>query len=204
MRAQPVLVLIVAIFFFAGASTESFDRLWEAHVLRDIGLPGLGRLDPVVWFGIIGLVSSLLVATQVLIRRFERSGQAGLTQILLVVSALQLGAAVVFALAGDFVLAVGAVWVLPHPFDRGSVRDTWLNEQITDSSVRATVISMTGQSDATGQVAGGPGLGGIATVFGLRGGLLSGAALLGPALWLYGCAIRHAGAEPELLRAAKA
>jgi hypothetical protein len=80
------------------------------------------------------------------------------------------------------------------------VESTWLNEQITDSSVRATVISITGQSDAIGQVAGGPGLGGIATVFGLRAGLLSGGVLLAPALWLYGRAIRRQGREPELDR----
>lgn len=122
-----------------------------------------------------------------------------MAQVLLVVSALQLGAIVAFALAGDFVLAVGAVWLYYLTRSIAApVEDTWLNEQITDSSVRATVISMTGQSDAIGQVAGGPGLGGIATAFGLRAGLLSGGAVLAPALWLYSRAIRHAGVEPEL------
>jgi DHA3 family tetracycline resistance protein-like MFS transporter len=203
VRAQPVLLMIVAIFFFAGASTESFDRLWQAHVLRSIGLPDLGALDPVVWFGIIGVVSSLLglLATQVLVRRFERSGQQGLARILFGVSAVQLGAVVVFALAGNFVLAIAGVWLYYLTRSIASpVEQTWLNEQITDSSVRATVISMTGQSDAIGQVAGGPGLGGIATVFGLRAGLLSGGLLLAPALWLYGRAIRHHGRQPELER----
>jgi DHA3 family tetracycline resistance protein-like MFS transporter len=201
VRAQPVLLLIIAIFFFAGASTESFDRLWQAQVLRNIGLPGLGALDPVVWFGIVGVGSSLLglLASQVLVRRFERSGQEGLARILFAVHAVQLGAVFAFALAGDFVLALSAVWVYYLTRSIASpVEQTWINEQITDSSVRATVISMTGQSDAIGQVAGGPGLGGIATVFGLRAGLLSGGVLLAPALWLYGRAIRHHGAEPEL------
>lgn len=201
VRAQPVLLMVIGIFFFAGASTESFDRLWQAHVLENVGLPGLGGLDQVVWFGIIGVVSSLLglVATQRLVRRFERSGQEGLARILFAVTAVQLGAVVVFALAGTFVLAVGAVWLYYLTRSVASpVEQTWINEQITDSSVRATVISMTGQSDAIGQVAGGPALGGIATVFGLRAGLLSGGLLLAPALWLYGRAIRHQGREPEL------
>ena len=201
VRAQPVLLMIIGIFFFAGASTESFDRLWQAHVLLNIGLPGLAALDTVVWFGIIGVVSSVLglLATQVLVRRFERSGQKGLAKILFAVSAVQLGAVVAFALAGSFILAVGAVWLYYLTRSIASpVENTWINEQITDSSVRATVISITGQSDAIGQVAGGPGLGGIATVFGLRAGLLSGGALLAPALWLYGRAIRRGGREPEL------
>ena len=41
----------------------------------------------------------------------------------------------------------------------GRCATTWLNEQITDSSVRATVLSITGQSNAIGQAAGGPVLG---------------------------------------------
>jgi MFS family permease len=203
VRAQPILLMIIGIFFFAGASTESFDRLWQALVLEEVGLPGLGALDPVVWFGIIGVVSSLLglLATQVLVRRFERSGQTGLAKILFAVSAAQLGAVLVFALAGSFAFAVAAVWLYYLTRSIASpVEQTWINEQITDSSVRATVISITGQSDAIGQVAGGPALGGIATVFGLRAGLLSGGLLLAPALWLYGRAIRHSGREPELER----
>jgi hypothetical protein len=205
VRAQPVLLLILAIFFFAGASSEGVDRLWQAHVLRDIGLPGLGSLDPVVWFGILAVGSSLLglVGTQVLVRRFERTGQEGLARILFAVTAVQLAAIVAFALAGVFALAVVAVWLYYLTRSIASpVENTWINEQITDSSVRATVISISGQSDAIGQVAGGPGLGGIATIFGLRAGLLSGGALLAPALALYSRAIRHGGREPELVQAA--
>lgn len=201
IRAQPILLLLLGIFFFAGASTETFDRLKEAHLIRSIGLPSLGGLNPVVWFGILGVGSSLLGfgAAQVLVRRFERAGRAGLARILLGVSAVQLGAVVTFALAGSFVLAVAAYWLYYLTRSIASpVENTWINEQISDSSVRATVISISGQSDAIGQVAGGPGLGGIATVFGLRAGLLSGGALLAPALWLYGRAIRHQGREPEL------
>ena len=74
----------------------------------------------------------------------------------------------------------------------------WTNENISNSSVRATVISITNQSDAIGQVGGGPMLGGIGTVFGLRAALVAGASLLLPALALYGRAIRRDGREPEL------
>jgi len=51
--------------------------------------------------------------------------------------------------------------------------------------VRATVLSMSGQADAVGQVAGGPALGGIGNVYGIRAALSVGAALLLPALGLY-------------------
>jgi DHA3 family tetracycline resistance protein-like MFS transporter len=59
------------------------------------------------------------------------------------------------------------------------------------------VISISGQSDAVGQV-GGPGLGALGTLFSLRAALLAGGSLLAPALALYARAVRHGGAEPEL------
>src|SRR4029079_4094181 len=80
----------------------------------------------------------------------------------------------------------------------GPLEMTWLNQQITDSSVRATVISITGQSDAVGQAVGGAGLGLIGNVWGIRAAIVAGALALAPALALYGRALRHGGAEPEL------
>ena len=51
---------------------------------------------------------------------------------------------------------------------------TWLNRNIEDSSVRATVTSMVNQTDAIGEVAGGPGVGAIGTVVSLRAALVAG------------------------------
>jgi MFS family permease len=201
VRAQRLIGLLMAIAFFAGASTESFDRLKEAQFLREVGLPSAGDLDPVVWFGIFSAGSMVLglVATQVLVKRFEHAGQEGLAKLLLVFTAAQAATVFAFALAGEFALALAACW--GYYLTRSlisPVYTTWLNQNITDSSVRATVISISNQSDAIGQVAGGPVLGGIGTVFGLRAALAAGGALLLPALALYGRAIRHHGREPEL------
>ena len=134
-----------------------------------------------------------------LVRRFERSGQERLARLLFVLTAVQVVTVVVFALAGNFALAVAGMWL--YYLTRhliAPISMTWMNEQITDSRVRATVISINGQSDAIGQVAGGPGLGAIGTTFSLRAALLAGGALLVPALALYARAIRHGGREPEL------
>ncbi len=201
VRAQPLLLLVLGIALFAGASTESFDRLWQAHLIRDVGLPGIGDLDPVVWFGIFGAVTMLigLLASEVLVRRFERVGQARLARLLAVFTTAQVGAVVLFALAGNFALAVAGMWL--YYLTRSLISPvylTWLNEQITDSRVRATVISITSQSDAIGQVAGGPAVGAIGRATTLPIALLAGGALLAPALGLYGRAIRHGGVEPEL------
>ena len=65
VRTRPVLLMLLAIVVFFGMSGEGFDRLWEAHLLKDIGLPTLAGLEPVLWFGLINagtLVLSYLVA----------------------------------------------------------------------------------------------------------------------------------------------
>ena len=67
-----------------------------------------------------------------------------------------------------------------------------------DSSVRATVLSITNQADAVGQWTGGPAIGLIGNVFSIRAALVAGGLCMAPALALYGRAIRHSGAEPEL------
>ena len=201
VRVRPLLLLILAIFFFAGASTEAFDRLWEAHFLRDVGLPRIGSLDPVYWFGIfrLGGLGLGLVATTLLAPRLRAAGHVGLTRILVVLTCLQLVGLASFALAGSLAVAIAARYV--YTLSRGlasPVGMTWLNQNIPDSSVRATVISITGQSDAVGQVAGGPGIGAIGSFAGIRAALLAGTALLAPALGLYGRALRHERPQPEL------
>src|SRR5207302_6115839 len=53
LRAKPILLVFVAIAMSAGASSEGFDRLWEAHILKSFDLPSLGGLPPVAWFGVM-------------------------------------------------------------------------------------------------------------------------------------------------------
>ena len=74
--AAPVILLLVGVDLFMGMSSEAFDRLKEAHFLRDVGLPAVGNLDPVVWFGIFWLVGMVLgfFAMGWLLKRFERGG----------------------------------------------------------------------------------------------------------------------------------
>jgi len=201
VRTQPILLLLLAIAFFAGMSSEAFDRLWEAHFIRDVGLPAVGSLDPVVWFGLFGTVALLagLVCSTYLIRRFEDASSPSLVRTLIALTAALAIAQVVFALAGGLGLAIGSYVAVRLARSLGyPLAMTWLNQQITDSSVRATVISIAGQADAIGQAGGGPLLGGVGNVFGIRAAIVAGGAVLLPALGLYGRALRHGGAEPEL------
>jgi DHA3 family tetracycline resistance protein-like MFS transporter len=199
--AAPVIVLLAGVEVFMGASSEAFDRLKEAHFLRDVGLPAVGSVDPVIWFGIFWLVGMLLniAAIGSLIKGVERGGRHTVAYFLFGFTAIELVAMLLFALTGSVWLAIAAL--LGVFFCRnmqGPLYNTWLNEQITDSSVRATVISLTGQANAIGQAGGGPVLGGIGNVWGIRAALAVGAAAIAPALGLYARAIAHHGREPEL------
>jgi DHA3 family tetracycline resistance protein-like MFS transporter len=201
IRARPLLLLLVGIAFFGGMWSEGLDRLWEAHLLVEVGLPGLFGLDPLVWFGVIGaaiLLLSIAVA-QPLVRRFERLAPGGMARLLLALDAASIVGTLAFALAGSFALAIVAYLVTRVVRSlAGPVFSTWLNTSIDDSRIRATVISMTNLGDSAGQWGGGPALGVVGNAFGIRTALAGGAAALFPALGLYGRAIAHQGREPQL------
>jgi predicted MFS family arabinose efflux permease len=134
-----------------------------------------------------------------LIRRVERGGRQAAAQFLFGFTALELVAILLFALTGSTWLAIaGLLGVFFARNMQQPLYTTWLTKQITDSSVRATVFSLTGQANAVGQAGGGPILGAIGNVWGIRAALAGGALAIVPALGLYGRAIAHEGREPEL------
>jgi MFS transporter, DHA3 family, tetracycline resistance protein len=201
VRGHHVLLLIVAITIFTGAASEGLDRLWEAHLIQTVGLPELWGLDPVVWFGVFNVVGLLagIVVTSFLVPRFEHANNEKLAKALLWLTVAVSLSVVAFGLATSFVLAAVAYLVarllrrLNEPLYL-----TWLNKNIDDSSVRATVNSMASQSGAVGEVAGGPAIGVVGTLASLRAALVASGLLLAPAIALYLRALRHGGREPEL------
>ncbi|OFW72159.1 MAG: hypothetical protein A2Y55_09485 [Actinobacteria bacterium RBG_16_68_12] len=201
IRARPVLLFILGITFFGGMWSESVDRLWEAHLLVDVGVPEFAGLNSVIWFGVLNagaLVLAIAVA-QPLARRFSRASGRGMARSLLWLDTAMMGGTLVFAFAGSFGLAVVAYWAIRVAASlAGPVYSTWLNSNIDDSSVRATVISITNLGDSAGQWGGGPALGAVGSVYGIRAALAAGAVALSPALVLYGLAIRHGGREPGI------
>jgi MFS transporter, DHA3 family, tetracycline resistance protein len=201
VRGNNILLLIVGITFFAGAASEGLDRLWEAHLIKDVGLPSLWGLDPVVWFGVFNIagLAAGIVITSFLVPRFEHAENSKLAKALLGLTVLLSVSVVIFGLATSFVVAAIAYLVarlarrLKDP-----LYVTWLNKNVEDSSVRATVNSIASQSDAIGEVAGGPAIGVVGTVGSLRAALVATGLLLTPAIALYARALRHGGSEPEL------
>ena len=69
----------------------------------------------------------------------------------------------------------------------------WVNQNL-DSETRATVLSISGQVDAIGQIAGGPGVGLIAKLVSVAAAISTSGLLLTPALWLIGRANKQSKA----------
>ena len=112
IRRNPLLLMIVGIGFFLGMSDEGFDRLWEAHFLLDVGVPGFAGLDQVVWFGILAAGATLIaiLVARPFSTRLAAQGPAGMARTLLVLDALRVVGLLAFAFAGSFAFALGAFW----------------------------------------------------------------------------------------------
>jgi len=193
VRLRTVLLLILAIELMYGLASEGWDRLSTAHLLKDFTFPALGSFRFVVWFAIFNVIGSLLglAATELVRRSVNLNNQRQMVRVLFASNVLVLVAVVVFALAGNFYVAVSAY--LAYGVVRGAVSPiwtTWLAQNI-DAKVRATVFSMMGQMNAFGQIAGGPPVGYVGSIFSLRAALLCVGVILSPVLLLYTYALRH-------------
>ena len=187
--ARPVVKVVIAISLIGGLASEAFDRLNTASVIDRFDFPTVfGSDSPVLWFGISGVIGTLLglLASEIFKRRNPAALGAGVpARLLSLCAAIQVGAIVVFALSGNLWLAFGMLWVRGMVGSiQGPVEGAWLNRNL-DSSSRATVISMTGQANAIGQVGGGPALGWVGSAVSVRAALLGSALVLAPTVALY-------------------
>lgn len=184
-RRRRMILTIFAITAILGASSETFDRLSEAHFLQDIGLPD--TLTVALWFGLIQAGISLvsIVLTEIVRRRVDTNAHIAVARALLAFNILLTFCVIAFGLAGEFYLALAfyssarLLRVMNAPLYRA-----WLNQNL-ESQTRATVFSMNSQMDAVGQIAGGPLLGLAARAFGMPLAFVVAGLLLLPASYLY-------------------
>jgi DHA3 family tetracycline resistance protein-like MFS transporter len=187
VRGRPILTIMMLIALIYGLSSEGLDRLWQAHFLANISFPTVGDLQPVVWFGFIGIGHMVLSigAAEFMRRRLQVEKQQAAVRTLLVVNGIVVMALVLFGLSRTFALATASIWTIQVlRSSGGALYGAWLNKGLK-SEVRATVLSMNGQVDAVGQIIGGPIVGFIALRFGLRAAMIAVALMLSPALVLY-------------------
>lgn len=198
VRQVTGLLLVLAAVFFVGGWSESFDRLWGAFLIGDVGLPGDGRLGEGLLFGLLAAAAALLAlgATEIARRRTERLGSTSVLVTLLAALGLVGVAAVVFASASTVlvaVLAYLAVWAL-RPVYR-PLLTLWIVERV-DPAYRATALSTRDLVDSGGQILVGPLIGLVGTLATVRTALLCGAAAFIPATTLLVLAQRATARTP--------
>ena len=197
VRRRPALSTILGVGLFFGLYSEGFDRLWTPHLIQRFAIPE-GQM--VLWFGAIRGVEMLLsaAANGLAERRLDITRMRVLSQAIGLISLGLVACLVLFASAQSLLLAVVGYWLigifrsLQYPLYMA-----WVNHRL-EPQVRATVISMSSQVDAFGQIAGGPVVGAIAQAVSIPVGLYSSAALLSPVLLLFG---RKSSQEEEVVEA---
>jgi DHA3 family tetracycline resistance protein-like MFS transporter len=188
-RSRPVLITFAAIGLFVGLFSEAWDRLAEPYLLQSFTFPSLNGipLTPIEWFGILNVafILSGILFNEFARRRVDTAQAPALLRALQGIYAGMVVSMLFFSLTGQFYLAVVAMIV----FDglravTFPLTNAWINQQI-DSKVRATVLSMTGQIDALGEMGGGPILGSIGRLVSLRAALVVSSLTLSATVPLY-------------------
>lgn len=202
IRGSPVLLCICGVELFYGGSSEGFDRLWEAHLIRDVHLPAIGSLQPIVWFALLAIAQSAVgfAGNRWLRPRLEHlsADTPTMARLLALYNVFYIAATVAFALAGSFVLAVALLLTRSIIRTPASVlQGLWFNRSITESSVRATVLSVGGQSNALGQWIAGPLIGVLGNVASLTAAVAATAVIQTPASLLFAIAGRVEESHPE-------
>jgi DHA3 family tetracycline resistance protein-like MFS transporter len=198
VRRSSLLLIILAITVFAAMSSEGFDRLNIAHFVHDYTFPVLGHLSSVTWFGIIqaGAMLLTLLVTEIVRRHVDTRKQHALV---IAMFACQLGLIIGlagFALSGNFYVALLAYWIARTCRNADTpLYNVWL-VQNSDPRIRATIVSMFGQVDAIGQIAGGPGIGLIGSLISLRAALLATCAILCPNVFFFTRALQLSKRRP--------
>ena len=192
VRRRPALWNILMIGLFFGLYSEGYDRLWVKHLTDNLLAPSGSPIDPVILVGLITAGGALLsiAATELVRRRLDTSRPNAIARMMMVASAVMVVGLISFAQARSLVLGIGTIWLIDVFRSLNSpLYTTWVNQRL-DPQVRATVLSMSSQVDAVGQIASGPALGMVGSMVSVRAAITASGLLLAPILGLFARALR--------------
>jgi DHA3 family tetracycline resistance protein-like MFS transporter len=192
VRQRPRLKNILGVGLFYGLYSEGFDRLWVKHLLARFTLPALFGSNDIAFFGLLRAASVLfsILATSLVERRLDTSRPSPIARLITGITAGIASSLVFFAWSPWLALALGFYLLITALRNLvGPLMNAWVNQRL-DSDLRATILSMTGQVDAVGQIAGGPLIGLVASLFSVPAAIAVSGLLLTPALPLIGAAGR--------------
>jgi DHA3 family tetracycline resistance protein-like MFS transporter len=156
VRLRPALLAILGVGLFYGM-TAGFDRLWVWHLVDKFDLPMLFGNNDLALFGILefaGILLSITLTHQIEKRCISLPPQQ-IGHLMLVITAAivmsitAFGWAPLLGLALSLYLIIYSLRELTDPLIMA-----WMDQRL-DPDVRATILSMTGQTEAIGQVSGG-------------------------------------------------
>ena len=179
IKGSSVLVGIAAITLLWGLASEGFDRLWGAHFIENFNL---SEEDSIYWFGAFYAVTFLL--NIVVLKVVEVYVKGRYAVVLLWMNGLLSIAMLLFAFIGNFLIAVLLYWLIASLRNVNYPLMSVMTNERLQSQGRATALSMFGQLDALGQVAGGPLVGILALYTSINGGIAASAVLIIPSLYL--------------------
>jgi len=183
VRSRPVLLSVLGIGFIYGLYSEGWDRLWVKYLVDHFTLPSLFGMNEVAFFGFLragGMLLSIVVTRQVE-KRLDASHAPSIARAMVWITVLLSAAIFAFAFSPALaisILAVTSVSILRNVM--GPLYSAWVNQRL-DSDTRATVISMSGQVDAIGQIASGP-VAALISLSSVRAAITMASLLLTPAL----------------------
>ena len=188
VRARPHLTSVLGFGFVTGLYSEGFDRLWVKHLLDRFTLPVFFGNNQVAFFSVLRATSTVLtiIAIRFVEKRLDTSQLRSIGRVMFMITGLISAALVGFALSPLLGLALG-LYLLISMLRNVAIPlyTAWVNQKL-DPGTRATVLSMSGQVDAIGQIVGGPSVGLVARSFSVVAALVTSGLLLSPALFFIG------------------
>lgn len=183
IKRHRMLRYIAWVTLFIGLASEGFDRLWGAHIIEGFEL---NEEHAVYWFGALFAIAYIL--NILLLGWIERHVTKSYATVLFLLNALLMIALITFAYSDQFFVAVAFYWVISALRETNEpVLAVMINQRLS-SKGRATTLSMFGQVDALGQIAGGPIIGLLALYASVADGIAATALLLLPVvlccLWM--------------------
>ena len=185
VRAKPRLMNIIGVGLFYGIYSEGFDRLWVKHLLDTFDLPILFGNNQVAFFATLRIAAAILTifAVRFVEKRVDTGSPLAIGRAMLFVTGLISASLIGFALSSVLLISLCLYLSIDVLRDiAGPLQTAWVNQKL-DSKIRATVHSMFGQVDATGQMLGGPVVAVIAAMSSAVASLVTSGLLLTPALF---------------------
>lgn len=188
VRSHPILRALMLISILWGIASVAFYRLWEKHLLDSFTLPPLPVPYPaVIWFSVLALLTGILtvVVSEWVRKRINNLEDHNIALLLAIITLIFMLGLIGFGAAPGLLVTIAFFLITFTMGDMTTpILDVWTN-RYAHPTVRATVLSMYGQTGAIGRIVGGPIIGAIGNTS-MWFAMIISAVLFSPALIVYG------------------